>query len=133
MKSLVVDDELTSRLILEGILTGIGDVLTAADGSEAVQAVIQALDANDPFDLICIDLLMPVMNGLEAIQLIRLQEERRQSSRPARIVVITSSEDATSIDAAFRHLVNAYIVKPVDAEALLSVVGCLCEAEGGPA
>ena len=131
MKSLVVDDDLTSRLILEGILTELGEVQTAADGNEAVQAVMKALNAKKPFDLICIDLLMPVMSGLEAIQLIRLQEEGRQCSRSASIVVITSSEDTGSIDAAFRQLVNAYIVKPVDAEALLSVVGCLCEAEGG--
>lgn len=132
MKSLVVDDDLTSRMLLEEILSSFGEVCTAADGGQAVRAVVQALDENRPYDLICMDLLMPDVSGLEAIQLIRLQEERCGCPRGSRIIVITSSEDAGTIDAAFRQLADAYIVKPVDTHAFLNVVGCLCPVEVRP-
>jgi two-component system chemotaxis response regulator CheY len=95
--------------------------------------VIQALDENRPYDLICMDLLMPDVSGLEAIQLIRLQEERHECTRRSGIIVITSSEDTGSINAAFRQLADAYIVKPVDTHAFLNVVGCLCPMEVRPA
>ena len=131
MKSLIVDDDLTSRLILEEILAGLGPVHTTTDGAEALRAVGHALDEGAPYDLICMDLLMPSMSGLEAIQLIRLREEYSDCHRAARIVVITSSEDAVTIDAAFRHLADAYLVKPIEGEAFLNIVGCLCEI--GPA
>jgi two-component system, chemotaxis family, chemotaxis protein CheY len=126
MKSLVVDDDVTSRLILDEILAVHGPVDPAGDGAEAVDMVSRALDQGQPYNLICMDLQMPSLNGLEAIQLIRLHEERRGVPHTARIVVITGSEDVSTIDAAFRQLADAYIVKPVDGEALLNIVGCLC-------
>jgi len=127
MKSLIVDDDLTSRMILEEILAGLGPVHTTTDGAEALRAVGHALDEGSPYDLICMDLLMPAMNGLEAIQLIRLQEDYRGCPRAARIAVITSSEDAVNIDAAFRHLADAYLIKPIEGQAFLNIVGCLCK------
>ena len=130
MKALVVDDDLTSRLILADVLSRFGQVDSCADGVEAVRAGMAALDQGDPYDLICMDLLMPTMNGLEALQSIRQEEESRGRPRASKVIVITGNEDSGSIDAAFGRLCDAYIVKPIDTEALLGVLYCLCPLEG---
>ncbi|HKA00331.1 MAG TPA: response regulator [Candidatus Solibacter sp.] len=63
--------------------------------------------------LISMDLQMPRMNGLEAIQMIRQPEDLHGRTRAARIIAITSCKDTGSIDEAFRQLADAYIVKPI--------------------
>jgi DNA-binding NarL/FixJ family response regulator len=73
------------------------------------------------------------MNGLEAIQSIRREEERIGSPHQSRIVVITGSEDSGTIREAFLQYSDAYIVKPVDTRAFLNIVGHLCEVDGRPA
>jgi two-component system, chemotaxis family, chemotaxis protein CheY len=129
MKALVADDDLASRLVLEDVLARFGTVDACADGSEAVRAGRLALEKGEPYDLICMDLMMPSMTGLDAIQLIREEEQRQGRQRTAKVIVITGSEDSDSVTQAFRRFCDAYIVKPVDTEEFLNVVECLCEID----
>jgi two-component system chemotaxis response regulator CheY len=128
MRALVVDDELTTRIVLEEILAPYGVVHTRVDGLEAVAACAQALDAGNPYDLVSLDLLMPNMGGLEALKLIRQDEERHglPRGRGAKVVITTAAGDRESINFAFRELCDAYLLKPIDAAELLDVVYCLC-------
>jgi len=128
MKSLVVDDDVTSRKVLEGVLSGFGPVDCCGDGQCAVRAAATALQAAEPYDLISMDLQMPLMSGLEAIQMIRRQEELSGRPHAARIVVITSSQENGDVNEAFRQLADAYIVKPINREGFLDVVDYLCPA-----
>jgi len=127
MKALVVDDDLTTRIVLQEILSRYGEVHSCVDGAEAVQACTRALDHGGPYDLICMDLLMPCMNGLEALKLIRQEEANRGRTRPraSKVIIATASDDTNSISAAFRELCDAYVVKPIDASELLNIVECL--------
>ena len=131
MKALVVDDELTTRIVLKEILSPYAEVQTCVDGSEAVAACARALDTGKPYDLICLDLFMPNMGGLEALKLIRQEEDRHGLTRPhgAKVVITTAAGDRESISIAFRQLCDAYLVKPVDAAELLDLVYCLCPLE----
>ena len=131
MKTLVADDELTTRLVLQEILSGYGEVHSCVDGSEAVAAFTRALENGGPYDLVCMDLLMPKMDGFEALRLIRREEESRGRFRPraTKVIITTASDDDESINQAFRGLCDAYIVKPVDTEALVGLVHCLLPAE----
>ena len=74
---------------------------------------------------------MPVMTGLEALKLIRREEERQGRGRPqgARVIIATATDDANSIRQAFQELCDAYIVKPIDAAELLNLIYCLCPVE----
>lgn len=63
MKSLVVDDELTTRLMLKKILSPFGTCDTISNGTEAIKAYWLALKDKEPYDLICLDILMPDVNG----------------------------------------------------------------------
>ncbi len=134
MKALVVDDDLTTRIVLQEMLSRYAEVHSCVDGAEAVQAYSRALDHCAAYDLICLDLLMPTMNGLEALKLIRQEEERRGRARPhgAKVIITTGSDDSDSINSAFRELCDAYIVKPIDGAELLNLVYCLCPGIEGP-
>ena len=127
MKALVVDDDLMTRIVLQEILSGYADVHSCVDGNEAVLAYKRALERGDPYDLICMDVLMPVMGGIEALTLIRREEELHFPLRPraTKVIITTASGDTDTISQAFRELCDAYIIKPVDAEEFTNVVECL--------
>jgi two-component system, chemotaxis family, chemotaxis protein CheY len=131
MKVLIVDDDSTTRIVLQRILSRYGEVHSCIDGTEAVQACTMALEHDDPYDLICMDIFMPTMDGLAALKLIRQEEERhgRSHARRAKVIITTASEDDESIHTAFQQLCDAYIVKPIDATELLNIVYCLCPVE----
>ncbi|MFW6242306.1 MAG: response regulator, partial [Thermodesulfobacteriota bacterium] len=71
MKILVVEDDFISRRILKEILTEHGDCDVVVDGDEAVQAFRLAREEGAPYQLICMDIMMPNKDGHEALQEIR--------------------------------------------------------------
>jgi two-component system chemotaxis response regulator CheY len=131
MKALVVDDDLITRIVLQEILSGYAEVECCVDGKEAVLAHKSALDGGEPFDLICMDVLMPVMGGIEALRIIRHEEglSGRTGARAARVIITTAADDNDTIGLAFRELCDAYIVKPIDTEQLIDVMHCLFPVE----
>jgi len=129
MKALVADDDATCRLVLEGLLAETAAVDACEDGRDAVRLALAALAGGVPYDLICIDILMPHMDGLEALQAIRMAEERSGRPRASKVVVVTGSEDVSDIRQAFGQLCDAYLVKPVEARRFFDLLECLCEVE----
>jgi two-component system, chemotaxis family, chemotaxis protein CheY len=128
MKSLVVDDDTVSRLVLEDVLARFGKVDIRGDGAGAVSAAALALDQGDAYDLICMDIVMPSMSGLDALHLIRDNEMRREGPR-AKVIVITGDADTGPIGKAFGRLCDAYIAKPIDPEEFLNLLECLCQID----
>jgi two-component system chemotaxis response regulator CheY len=114
MKSLVVEDDATNRKLLQTFLSRFGGCDVALDGKEAVNAVRLASENHQSYDLICMDLLMPRMNGQEAIREIREQEAAANISKLAKIIVTTMQTDTSSIAGALLGRCNAYLVKPID-------------------
>ena len=114
MKTLVVEDDLTSRLLLQEYLKVYGPVQVAANGIEAVEAVRLTLEANDPYDLICLDIMMPEMDGHEALKEIRLLEEKKGIAGPShvKIVMTTALADKTNVIKAGQNHCDCYLIKP---------------------
>jgi two-component system, chemotaxis family, chemotaxis protein CheY len=121
MRTLIVEDDAVSRFLLSDILGPHGTCHVAVDGQEAVEAVATALDEGRPYDLICLDIKMPNMNGLEALAEIRAIEADRGLllGDGARIIMTTCVEDAKSIMDAFNKQCEAYLIKPITEEKLL--------------
>jgi two-component system, chemotaxis family, chemotaxis protein CheY len=116
MKTLIVEDDFTSRILLQELLRKHGPCHVAINGKEALKAVLTALDAKDPYDLICLDIMMPEMDGQEALREIRAIEESRGQSmgRGARVLMTTALHDKENVMLAFREQCDGYLVKPVE-------------------
>lgn len=121
MKTLIVEDDSTSRLLLQGYLKVYGAINVAENGKEAVEAVRLALEANEPYDLICLDIMMPDMNGQEALKEIRLMEEKKGIAAPdhVKIVMTTSLADRTNVIQASQYHCDCYLLKPLSKAKLL--------------
>lgn len=121
MKTLIVEDDFTSRLLLQQLLKDFGPSHIAVNGAEAVAAARMALDSGEPYDLICMDILMPEMDGRTALKEIRALEEMRgiTSTHGTKIVMITALDDTKDVMRAFYELCDAYIFKPIDKAKLL--------------
>jgi len=121
MKTLVVEDDFTNRLLLQTFLSRYGECHLAVNGKEAVQAFQMATDSRAPYDLICMDILMPEMDGMEAVKQVRALEEAGGvlSTHGVKIFMTTAVNDVKEVIRSFQELCDAYIFKPIDTGELL--------------
>jgi two-component system chemotaxis response regulator CheY len=121
MRALIVEDDFTSRLLLQTFLSRYGECHIAVTGTEAVSAFRLATDCGTPYDLICMDIMMPEMDGKEAMRQMRALEAERGvlSTSGAKIVMTTSLTDPKDVCESFRELCDSYLFKPIDTGKLL--------------
>jgi two-component system chemotaxis response regulator CheY len=121
MKTLIVEDDFTSRVLLQEILKKDGTVHVAVNGKEAVEGVRAALDDGEPYDLICLDIMMPEMDGYQALKEIRAIEESRGIRSPdgSRIFMTTALSGMKNVVQAFNSSCDAYLLKPIEKAKLL--------------
>jgi two-component system chemotaxis response regulator CheY len=124
MKTLVVEDDSTNRLALQALLSRFGECHAVVNGTEAVEAAANALTIGKPYDLVCLDIMMPELDGHAALNQIRNAEARMglTSSHGAKIVMITSLTDANNVVKAFYGLCDGYLPKPIDGVRLLELL-----------
>ena len=115
MKILVCDDELDIRNVLRLLLENAGhEVIEAANGAEAVDAV----KMNSGIDLCIMDIMMPVMSGIEATASIR-----NFSDVP--ILFLTAKSLESDKEAAYSGGGDDYLIKPFSSKELLMKVDAL--------
>lgn len=114
MKSLIIDDELTSRELLSLILKPYGPVETASDGLEGLKAYNLAL-GREPYDLIMLDIMLPKMDGQQVLKSIRRIEQERGVVGPeqVKIVMISALGDFSNVSQAFASACTSYLTKPI--------------------
>jgi two-component system chemotaxis response regulator CheY len=120
MKTLIVEDDFTSRLFLQTVLSRYGECHIAVNGKEAVEAFRVAGEVNQRYDLICMDIMMPEMDGQAAMRAIRAQEAATGIyTKCVKIVMTTALGDVKDVIAAFQGLCDAYLTKPISARKLM--------------
>lgn len=121
MKALIVEDDLTSRLLLQKILGEHGEIDVALDGREAVDTWQAALESGAPFDLICLDIMLPKMDGHAVLREIRGAEREKGilGLQGVKIIMTTALGDPKNLMKAFRAQCEAYLVKPIDKASIL--------------
>lgn len=122
MKILIVEDDFISRRILKEILSPCGDCDIVVDGEEAIQAFKLAREENEPYDLICMDIMMPNVDGQEALKQIRQIEKQAgvRGSAEVKVIMVTALDDPKTVfHAYYKGGATSYIVKPIEKEKLL--------------
>lgn len=122
MHVLVVEDDFISRKLLCRYLDPFGECDVAINGIEAVSAVRHALEGGNPYDLICLDIMMPGMSGQETLKGVRdlEQEFDAEGGHVAKVIMTTALEDSENIRLAFEASADGYIVKPIEKKRFLS-------------
>jgi len=120
MRTLIVEDDFTSRLLLQTILAKYGECHIAINGKEAVDAFRLSKQNRNSYDLICMDIMMPEMDGQAALREIRDIEESEGtlSTSGVKIIMVTAMDEVKDVVTSFKSLCDGYLFKPVDSAKL---------------
>ncbi len=116
LKVLIAEDDSTSRLLLQRLLEPYGEVHTTANGRDAITVFRLAMTQRKPYDLVCLDIMMPEANGHEALVRIRGMESKQNR---AKIIMTTTLANVENVEKAVQERCDAYIVKPIRKEMLI--------------
>lgn len=127
MKILVVEDDYSSQQLLKRYLQDQGETVIADDGEKAVASFREAHAIHRPFDLICLDIMLPALNGQAVLKQIRLQEESLGiwGLAGCKIIMITALKDADNVMRAFRSQCEVYLSKPISKDRLFREIRSL--------
>ncbi len=112
---LAVDDDMINLKLLKSMLKKSGrvaEVIEAKNGSDA----IGSLKSRDDIDLILLDIIMPIMGGIEMLKVVRADDNLRQLP----IIVLTTDE--TKKSEALEFGANGFLMKPIRSEDLINKI-----------
>lgn len=118
MKILLAEDDFASRKFMDKQLSRYGECDVMVDGEEAVDAFMMALEDNEPYDLACLDVMMPVMDGYQVLKAIRNIEKQKKipKDKCVKVVMTTALNEERNVKMAFDLGCEAYVGKPIDVE-----------------
>jgi CheY-like chemotaxis protein len=127
LEVLVAEDHPVNQALITALLETLGHRVTLANnGREAVD-----LWATQPFDLVLMDMQMPVMGGLDATRAIRGTEQKSRRPQPTPIYALTAAamqeDQALGLEAGL----DGYLTKPINRDALYEVLGTVAGAATG--
>lgn len=116
MKILLAEDDFVTRKFMVNFLSKYGECDVTVDGMEAVDAFMMALEDEEPYDLVCLDIMMPVMDGYQALMGIRNLEKERNipQEEGVKVIMTTALNDEQNVKMAFDLGCTIYSGKPID-------------------
>jgi CheY-like chemotaxis protein len=112
LRILLVEDNPADAHMLESSLTKTGmpvEIDRVIDGPQALQRLTERNPAEQDYDVVLLDLNLPLMNGLEVLENIRGRDELKKLP----VVVMSGSTNMEEIDRCYRAGANSYICKPI--------------------
>lgn len=124
MKILLAEDDFVTRKYMSNFLTKYGECDVTVDGMEAIEAFTMALEDEEPYDLICLDIMMPVMDGYQALVGIRNVEKERgiPVEKAVKVIMTTALNEEKNVKMAFELGCTIYSGKPIDQERFEQVI-----------
>jgi two-component system, chemotaxis family, chemotaxis protein CheY len=124
MRVLIVEDEYVSRTKLKAILSGVGDCDAVPSGEVGILMFNRAYADRVPYDLVCLDIMMPGMNGHEFLKKVGAIEKLKgiTNGDGVKVVMTTSIDGPNNIELAKKIGCAAYLVKPIKRKTLLAKV-----------
>lgn len=118
MKVLIAEDDVTSRRVMSKLLSKYGECDVTVDGREAITAFNMALESGELYDLVCLDILMPELDGNVVLKTIRAMEREKNITTDNQVKVIMTTElnDRKNLAKALELGCKAYAGKPIVAE-----------------
>jgi len=127
MRILIAEDDYVSRRFLTKFLSKYGECDVTVDGLEAIEVFAMSLQERNYYDLICLDIMMPEVDGIKALRIIRKLEDEKNISKEdkAKVIMTTALNNAEEVMKTFDYGSHAFAVKPIDTEKLLLVMNKL--------
>jgi two-component system chemotaxis response regulator CheY len=124
MRILIAEDDLAGRKILQKYLSKYGECDIAVDGIEALDLFLAAIKEEKPYDLVCLDIMMPKLDGLKVLKAIRDIEKQKEidENSKSKIVMTTALNDKKTVMQAYDSGCEAYAWKPIDLAKLKEVL-----------
>lgn len=125
MKILIAEDDVMTRAILQEMLSEVGTTRGVENGREAVEVFARALEEKDPFDLVCLDIMMPELDGQKTLMQIRKIEEDLKilPDLQVKVIMITALNDPDNMMKAYvQGRCEAYLTKPIKMDKLLEQI-----------
>lgn len=124
MKILIAEDDLASRKITFEFLSHYGECDLTVDGIEALDAFLMAWDEGEPYDLICLDIMMPKVDGLKTLKIIRELESEKgiKNTDRVKIIMTTALSEIATVREAFKTGFEVYAAKPIDTQKMLEAM-----------
>ncbi len=127
LKILIAEDDFASRKVIHSMLKPYGDCDIVVNGKEAIDAFQQAMDDGKKYDLVCLDIMMPEMDGQKALKKIREIENEKEiyGSDHVKTIMVTALKDSKNIMESFKSQCDDYLVKPIRKEKLVEQLHAL--------
>ena len=124
MRILIAEDDFASRKVILKFLSVYGECDVTVDGMEAIDAYMMALEEGDPYDLVCLDVMMPIMDGYQALKNIRDIEKEHNipEEKRAKVIMTTGLNEEKNVKKAFELGCTVYCGKPIDMDRLKSTL-----------
>ena len=118
MRVLIAEDDFASRKLMLRFLSKYGECDVTVDGAEAIEAFRMALESGEGYDLICLDIMMPKVDGYQALKQIREIEQGRAipEDKAVKIIMTSALSEGRNVQKAFGLGCTAYAGKPIDQE-----------------
>ena len=124
MRILIVEDDITSRTLMKRYLARFGTCEVAIDGVEALEIFLMAQKENNPFSLICLDIMMPKLDGLSTLRAIRDYEKQKNlpENQRAKVIMTTALNDEKTVNESYEAGCEAFAWKPNDVNRFTEVL-----------
>ncbi len=127
MRILIAEDDYVSRKFLFKLLSQFGECDVTVDGMEAIEVFLMSLEEQNYYDLVCLDIMMPEVDGIKVLKTMRKLEEERNTPKEkrAKIIMTTALNQTDEVMESFEAGSEGYAVKPIDTDKFMSVLNKL--------